>query len=135
MDVHTKEQRSYNMSRVKSENTKPELLLFSELKKAGYKFKKHYQIEGRPDIAFPEIKLAIFLDGEFWHGKGFNQWKNKLSKFWVEKIESNLKRDRKVREQLKSSGWRVIRVWGKDVVKNPNKVVSMIKKELLKITT
>lgn len=93
-DVLTRAQRSYNMSRVKSRNTKPEKTIFKLLKAKGYKFKKHYQIYGKPDIAFPKDKIAIFIDGEFWHGKNFRQWKEKLTPFWLDKITGNIKRDK-----------------------------------------
>lgn len=66
MDIKTKEQRSYNMSRISSKNTKPELLLFSILKREKIRFRKHFPIAGKPDIAFPKKRIAIFINGEFW---------------------------------------------------------------------
>lgn len=119
MDVHTKEQRSYNMSRVKSKNTKPEILMFKMLRTSGYKFRKHYAVPGNPDIAFPKLKLAVFIDGEFWHGKNFSKWKLNLSPFWLEKISSNIKRDKHNRYLLKKEGWHVLKIWGRDIAKNP----------------
>ncbi len=86
MDRLTKKKRSWNMSRIRSKNTKPELLLYKTLKKAGYKFRKHSSLPGKPDVAFTDVKLAVFIDGEFWHGRKFHQWKSKLSHFWLEKI-------------------------------------------------
>lgn len=121
MDVHTKEQRSYNMSRIRSINTKPELFLFGMLKKSGLKFKKHYPIAGKPDAVFLKEKIAVFVDGEYWHGRGFNRWKNKLSPFWLDKISQNIKRDRAAGKTLRSKGWRVLRIWGKDLIKRPDK--------------
>lgn len=126
MDVHTKRQRSYNMSRVHSKNTKPELVLFQKLKEAGLTFVKHYKSIGKPDVAFPKYKLAIFVDGEYWHGKGFNEWEDKLSDFWRKKISDNIRRDRSTRFQLKKSGWKVLRIWGRDVIKNPDKILEKI---------
>lgn len=132
MDVHTKEQRSYNMSRVKSKNTGPEVILFQILKKSGYKFKRHYGLPGKPDIVFVKNRLAVFVDGEFWHGKDFDLWKDKLSSFWSRKIDDNLKRDRKNDRQLKKLGWRVIHFWGRDVVKKADKVLLRIDKMIKK---
>lgn len=128
MDVHTKEQRSYNMSRVKSKNTRPEKILFLELKKAGYNFKKHYNFPGKPDVAFLGNKVAVFIDGEFWHGKDFKDWKDKITQFWLKKISDNIRRDRKNNRLLRKQGWTVIHLWGRDVVKNPDKILSRIRK-------
>lgn len=130
MDVHTKQQRSFNMSRVRSKNTKPELVLFKELKKSGIKFEKHYHIPGNPDAVLLKENLAIFVDGEFWHGKDFNKWKDKLSDFWVTKISENIKRDKKNNLVLKNFGWRIIRAWGRSVNKNPKIIIRRIKRLL-----
>lgn len=119
MDVHTKAQRSYNMSQVKSKNTKPELLMFSLLENAGYKFQKHYPIAGKPDIAFPDVRVAVFIDGEFWHGKNFKTQKDTWSPFWIKKIGDNLRRDQKNMRKLRADGWHVIRLWDKKVIRKP----------------
>jgi DNA mismatch endonuclease (patch repair protein) len=130
MDVHTKEQRSFNMSQVKSKNTKPEILMFSLLNEAGYKFKKHYSVIGKPDIAFPQYKVAIFIDGEFWHGRNFIQNKKALSPFWVKKIGDNLKRDRKNTRELRVAGWQVLHLWDKSIIKNPEQSLEKVVKFL-----
>ena len=127
MDRHTKEQRSYNMSRIRSKNTKPELLLYRKLKEAGLKFRRHYSLPGKPDAVFLREKLAVFVDGEYWHGKNFAKWKNQLSKFWLVKINSNIKRDRKIRRKLNKDGWQILRVWGRDLVKQPDKYLQKIR--------
>lgn len=119
MDIKTKKQRSYNMSRVRSKNTKPELLMFKLLKEKGIMFKKHYRIVGSPDVAFISPKVAVFINGEFWHGKDYKRIKNKIPKFWKTKIGVNLRRDRKVRTELRKQGWRIINFWGRKIVKNP----------------
>lgn len=128
MDRHTKQQRSYNMSRVRSKDTKPEVLIFSMLKDAGYKFRRHYKIHGKPDIAFPRQKLAIFIDGEFWHGKNFDRWKSSLSPFWLKKISGNIERDKMNSKLLKKEGWRSLRLWNKAIMKKPDIVFSKIVK-------
>jgi DNA mismatch endonuclease, patch repair protein len=126
MDRHTKEQRSYNMSRVKSKNTGPEKILFARLKNKGYKFHKHYNLPGKPDVAFSNYKVVVFIDGEFWHGKDFNEWKDKLTVFWYEKIMGNIKRDRKNNKLLRIKGWHIIHMWGKEIIMNPDKSVEKL---------
>lgn len=133
MDKLTPEQRSYNMSRIKSKNTKPEKIMFNLLKKSGYKFAKHKKdLAGKPDIVFVKQKLTIFIDGEFWHGRYFKSWKNELSDFWFKKISDNIKRDKKNTLLLKHDGWKVIRIWNKQILKNSNaagkKIFKMIEK-------
>jgi len=130
VDVHTKEQRSYNMSRVKSDNTKPEKLMFSLLKKSGYKFKRHYSITGKPDIAFPKDKVAVFINGEFWHGKDYKFIKSKLPEFWVDKIGQNIKRDEFVQRKLRKEGWHVLNFWGKNILRNPRNSIRRLTRYL-----
>lgn len=131
-DVLTKEQRSYNMSRIKSKNTKPEIVIFEMLKTKRIKFKKHYSVVGKPDIAFPKLKIAVFIDGEFWHGKNFDKWKKDISPFWLDKISRNILRDKKNFQQLKKEGWTILHFWGREVIKNPEKTFTKILKLLEK---
>lgn len=131
MDVHTKDQRSYNMSRVRSENTKPELVLFKKLKEEGIIFKKHYSIPGKPDAVLLKDKLAIFVDGEFWHGKNFDKWKGKLSDFWITKISETIRRDKKNDLALKKLGWSIVHAWGKNIDKKPEVIIRRIKRLLV----
>ncbi|KKQ49492.1 MAG: G/T mismatch repair endonuclease protein [Candidatus Shapirobacteria bacterium GW2011_GWE1_38_10] len=128
MDIKSKEQRSENMSRIRSTNTKPEQKLFELLDEIDLPYEKHYKATGRPDAVILENKTAIFVDGEFWHGKDFPKWKNNISEFWFKKIRDNIIRDRKVNRTLKSEGWFVVRIWGKSIIKNPEKS----KKKILK---
>ena len=120
------------MSKIRSENTKIELLVFRELKKRGVYFYKHYKNAiGKPDIALPRKKIAVFIDGDFWHGYRFNKIESKLPKrYWLKKIESNIERDKKNRAQLRRQGWRVLRVWEhqleKDFEKNINKIINFM---------
>lgn len=115
---------------VSSKNTRPEKIIFSVLKNSGYKFRRHYPITGKPDIAFPKMKIAVFIDGEFWHGRNFSKWKDQLSTFWLKKISENIKRDKEFRYLLKKKGWRVIRLWDKDILRNTNKEANKIIKFL-----
>ncbi len=126
MDRHTKKQRSYNMSQVKPKNTLPERIIFKKLKEKGIKFKKHYDLPGKPDVVILNKKVVVFIDGEFWHGRTFSKWKNDLSDFWLKKIGDNIKRDRKNKKMLRDKGWKVIRLWDKAIIKNPEKEIKKI---------
>lgn len=130
MDKITKEQRSYNMSKIRSKNTKPEIMLFKLLQNKELKFKKHYNILGKPDVAFPKLKIAIFINGEFWHGRHYKKIKDKLSEFWKEKISKNINRDKKNYKLLKKKDWKVIIIWDKDLKKNPDKELNKILKTI-----
>src|SRR3989338_6608055 len=101
-DVHTKKQRSYNMSMIRSKNTKPEIILRKLLSASGVKgYRINYKLTGKPDIVFPKQKIAIFVDGCFWHmcPKCYIQPKSN-PKFWINKIKGNVKRDKKDKELL-----------------------------------
>lgn len=119
-DNLTPAQRSYCMSRVKGKDTGPEKLIRSELHKRGLRFKKHLKsLPGTPDIVFVRAKVAVFIDGDFWHGYRFPQWEHKVADFWKEKINKNRKRDQRNFRKLRKMGWRVIRVWQHEVKKSP----------------
>jgi DNA mismatch endonuclease (patch repair protein) len=132
MDVFTKKKRSEIMSKIRSKNTKAELVVFRELRKRKIYFQKHYKkVAGSPDIAIPQKKIAIFIDGDFWHGRDFKREKNRLPKrYWRKKIELNIARDKKNRAKLKRQGWKVLKVWERDITKesqkNMGKVVNFI---------
>lgn len=131
-DVFSKKKRSEIMSRIRSKNTKVELLfrkaLSAEVYRKGFRYRLHYKkISGSPDIVFVKQKIAIFIDGDFWHGRGFDKRKSKLpKKYWIPKIEENIRRDRRVNRQLKKEGWKVLRIWESDVKRNSEKFVSRV---------
>ena len=130
-DIFDKEKRSDIMSRVKSKNTKLELKLRKELWKNGYHFRVHYKIKGNPDIVFIKKKIAVFIDGDFWHGYNWKLLKPKLkNKFWINKIKNNMKRDIINNKFLRKEGWKVIRFWGHEINANLNGCIDRIKKEL-----
>jgi DNA mismatch endonuclease (patch repair protein) len=116
-DVHTKKQRSYNMSRVRASETKAELKLTSFFKALGFVYQPK-NIYGKPDFVHRKEKIAIFIDGCFWH-KCPKHFKAPASnkKFWKDKINKNVKRDKAVIKKLRKDGWRVIRIWEHDVKK------------------
>lgn len=120
------------MSKIRSTHTKVEMLVFSGLRKRKIYFQKHYKrAAGNPDIALPKKKIAVFIDGDFWHGYQFSKLKKRLpKKYWLKKIEDNIKRDRKNRAKLKREGWKVLRVWEHEIQKNPEKAIGKIVKFL-----
>ena len=112
-DIFTKEKRSEVMSRIRPKGTKPEMKVFGYLRKEKIHFQKHYKrVAGSPDVAVPSKKLAVFIDGDFWHGYRFAKWKDKLPKvYWQDKIATNIRRDRRTFAKLRRGGWKVMRVW------------------------
>ncbi len=128
MDVFTKKKRSEIMSKIRSKNTRPELIAFKELRKRKIYFQKHYKkAPGTPDIALPRKKIAIFIDGDFWHGRNFAKEKNRLpKKYWREKIEGNIARDKRNRAKLRREGWKVLRVWGRDLLNTERNTLNNI---------
>ncbi len=114
-DVHSKKQRSYNMSRIKGKDTKPEMLVRKFLHANGYRYKLHdKKLPGRADIVLPKYRTAIFVHGCFWHGhancKYFVVPKTR-TKWWTDKINGNKANDKKAVKALKKGGWKVITVW------------------------
>lgn len=126
-DVMTSEQRSRCMSNIKGKNTKPELKLRKALWSKGYRYRLHASLLGRPDIIFPRQKLAIFVDGCFWHGCPVHGTSPKTNaEFWENKIKGNVERDRKITGQLTSDGWMVMRFWEHEINKNLDNIVENI---------
>lgn len=114
MDNHTQEQRHYNMSQIKSKNTKPEDFVRKYLFAQGFRFRKNdKRYVGHPDIVLPKYKTAIFINGCFWHMhdcKDFVLPKSNLE-YWIPKLERNKKRDELNINLLQSNGWHVIVIW------------------------
>ena len=133
MDDLTKEQRHKNMSHIKAKDTSIELILRKALWKKGYRYRKNYSaLPGKPDIVLTKYRIAVFCDGEFFHGK---DWEESLhaqilrgsnSEFWEKKILRNMERDREVDEQLEKLGWTVLRFWGKDIKKNIDDCIRIV---------
>lgn len=118
------------MSKVKLKNGKEEVLLAKKLWHAGLRYRKNdKRLPGSPDIAILRYHVAIFVDGEFWHGKDWGTRKSKLKhnvEYWQEKIEENISRDMRVDNELNSLGWRVLRYWEKDILKDSELIVKEI---------
>ena len=114
-DVHDKKTRSYNMSRVKNKDTKPEMLVRRFLHQKGFRYKLHDKsLPGKPDLVLPRYKVAIFIHGCFWHGhkecKYFTVPQTR-TEWWQNKIEGNARNDQKAVKALKSAGWKVVIIW------------------------
>jgi len=122
MDVHDKETRSYNMSRIKGKNTKPEELVRKFLFSQGFRYRKNdARLPGTPDIVLPKYKTVIFVNGCFWHGHSNCKYfvvPKTNTEFWLNKIETNRQRDAKKTSELQSLGWRVIVLWECQLKKN-----------------
>ena len=134
-DVLTKQQRSYCMSRIRGKDTQPELLLRKAISSAGIRgYRLHYNLPGRPDFVFPKGKIAVFVDGCFWHKcpKCLIEIPATSKGYWRRKIEGNVKRDKVVNAELRKKGWKVLRIWEHEVRKSLNKCYLKIYKELIK---
>jgi DNA mismatch endonuclease (patch repair protein) len=135
-DVHTKEQRSYNMSRIKGKDTNPELLVRRFLHAQGFRYKLHDKsLPGKPDLVLPKYKTVIFINGCFWHGHAnckFFKVPQTRTDWWLNKINSNKANDEKTVKALKKEGWKVIVIWTCKLKKNKlrilEKIASRIKK-------
>lgn len=111
-DNLTPDQRKRCMSSVRNKGTDLEMLIRSELHRRGLRYRLHVKsLPGTPDIVFPTSKVAVFIDGDFWHGYKFPQWREKVSEFWQTKIEKNRRRDKRNFSRLRRIGWRVVRIW------------------------
>lgn len=115
MDVHDKKTRSYNMSRIKGTNTKPEEIVRKYLFSKGFRYRKNdKRLPGTPDIVLPKYKTVIFVNGCFWHGHKDCRYfviPKTNTDFWLNKINTNIERDKRKQEALKELGWNVIVVW------------------------
>lgn len=138
-DVLTPEQRRKNMQHIRSKDTAIELKLRKALWEKGYRYRKNYKdLPGKPDIVLTKYKIAIFCDGEFFHGKDWDVQKPRLEKsnnsdFWIKKITKNMQRDNEVDKELLFLGWTVIRFWGKDILKNTDECIKVIEETIFDI--
>ena len=139
MDRLTPEQRHKNMKSIKSKDTEIERILRKALRDKGYGYRKNYKaLPGKPDIVLTKYKIAIFCDGEFFHGKDWEVLKPKLensnnSEYWISKISRNKERDDEVNKKLLFMGWTVIRFWGNDIKKHTDECVKVIEEAILDI--
>lgn len=128
------------MRNIKSKDTKIELILRKKLWQKGYRYRKNYDLlPGKPDIALTKYKITVFCDGEFFHGKDWEDLKLVLLKsnnnnYWIKKIYGNIIRDEEVNKKLQSIGWRVVRFWADDIKKNPDNCVTIIERLIMEET-
>ena len=128
-DIFTPKKRSWVMSRIRSRDTKIEKKTAHLLRKNKIHYRRFPKVFGSPDFAV-EKKVMVFCDGDFWHGYRYSEKKKPPKKFWRDKIERNMKRDRKVTRKLRADGWSVIRLWEHDIEKRPESCVRKIRKSL-----
>ena len=126
MDIISKERRSWNMSRIKGLNTKPELYVRSFLHRNGFRFRLNRKdLSGSPDIVLPKYTTVDFIDGCFWHrhiGCKFSYTPKSNTSFWEKKFSNNIKRDVQVNMELVKAGWKVIRIWECEILDINRKV-------------
>jgi DNA mismatch endonuclease (patch repair protein) len=134
MDRITPEQRSKNMQAIRSTNTKDEVRLAKALWHLGYRYRKNNKtVFGKPDLTFKKLKIAIFVDSEFFHGKDWETQKDRIktnTEFWQKKIERNRQRDVEVNNHLETQNWKVIRFWSQEIEKNLENCIAVIQQEI-----
>ena len=135
MDVLSREQRHRTMSRIRAQDTKAELLLRKALWKRGYRYRKNYAaLPGKPDIVLTRQKIAIFVDGDFWHARGHQDCpgeqvaSNKV--YWQKKLGRNVERDKDGTDILTEEGWLVLRFWETDIKRDLEGCVRRIEEYL-----
>lgn|SRR5258708_7246702 len=116
-------------------NTRCEIALRRALWKSGYKYRLHCDLPGTPDIVFRKFRTVVFCDGDYWHGRNLRDRlialrKGHNAEYWVAKIANNVKRDRATNEALRAKGWKVIRVWETDILRNAEETAKRIINQL-----
>jgi len=126
MNYTPSEQRSKNMRAIKSKDTKIEVILRKALWHQGIRYRKNFKVcYCKPDIVLTKYKIAIFCDGDFWHGNDKYTVKNN-AKFWNEKIKTNVERDLRNTIELRDNNWIVLRFWGSEIKKDLDKCINEI---------
>jgi len=128
------------MAAVKDRDSKAELTLRRAVHARGFRFRLRPRVTGRPDFVFPSRRIAVFVDGDFWHGNSWRlrgdasleahlaKWRN--SRFWLKKIRRNVERDREVSIALRRDGWKVLRFWESDIERKLDRCVNKVLREL-----
>lgn len=141
-DAHVRrpEVTSKIMAAIRERDSRAEVLLRSELHRRGLRFRKNVStLPGKPDIVFASARVAVFVDGDWWHGHGWRergfasfeeQFTHARAEWWRAKIERNVERDREVNRLLRREGWRVVRVWESKVLKNPDRAAARIERTM-----
>ena len=131
MDDMTPKQRRRNMQRIRSQDTKPEVMLRRALWHAGIRYRKNYAaLPGKPDIVLTRQKIAIFVDGDFWHARGHQDTPGEQvatnKEFWQKKLARNVERDKEVNDALTEAGWLILRFWEKDIMNDLSNCIKTI---------
>ena len=124
-DIFSKKKRSWIMSRIRSKNTSIDIMMRDMLSGMNVRFEMYPNLFGSPDFQVGK-NVLVFCDGDFWHGYRYAEKKRPAKKYWREKIEGNMRRDRKVSRKLRRDGWSVLRIWEHDIKKNPDKCMKKI---------
>lgn len=130
-DIFTPEKRSWVMSRIRGTNTKIDLKMKKILKENRIKFEMYPKMFGNPDFVIRKKKIIIFCDGDFWHGYKYQEKKKLPKKYWRDKIETNMRRDRRITRKLRREGWSVLRFWEHDIEKRTDKCIDKIIRKIL----
>ena len=131
VDIFSPEKRSKIMASIKGKDTKIELMLRKALWKEGIRgYRLNVKIPGKPDVVFTKYKVAIFCDGDFWHGKDFDEWKERLNSHWLRKIQKNIDRDQKNDQSLKKDGWKILHFWETEIITDLDTCVLKIREHL-----
>ena len=138
-DVHTPAQRSFNMSRIRDRDTKPEVLLRSLLHRAGFRFRKNVKsLPGKPDVVLPKYRAVVLVHGCYWHrheGCRFTTMPKTHRSFWLKKFNGTVERDRKAKLALRQRGWRVFTVWECELREDSKAAVTRLAREFRSIET
>lgn len=136
-DVHDKKTRSFNMSRIKGKNTKPEILVRQFLYKNGFRYRLNYKkLPGKPDIFLLKYKTVIFVNGCFWHGHAGCKYfviPETRKEWWSEKIENTKMRDENIINELKKLGWNIFVVWECELKSDPEKIIKILIQDIKKL--
>ena len=135
MDDMTKEQRRHNMQQIRSIDTKPEVRLRKALWHLGIRYRKNYTaLPGKPDIVLTKQKIAIFVDGDFWHARNHQEHPGEQvasnKEDWTKKLTRNVERDKEINDALTEQGWLVLRFWENDIKKDLPHVIDVIRQYL-----
>lgn len=135
MDVLTQNQRHHNMSRIRAADTRAEVLLRKALWEKGLRYRKNYAaLPGKPDIVLTRQRIAIFVDGDFWHAHGHQDNPGEQvgtnKEYWQKKLARNVERDKEVNDELTEAGWLVLRFWESDIKHDLNVCMRIIEQYL-----
>lgn len=126
-DIMSPETRSRVMARIRGKHTRPERIVGEILTRLGLEPELHVSgLPGRPDFVLRDQRIAIFVDGDFWHGWRFPKWRLKLSERWEQKIEANRRRDRRNHAYLRRQGWKVLRIWEHQIADEPERIATRL---------